>query len=103
MREVASTDASLDERELASVNQTSCTQRVDRSVVEVFINYKEAFTAWFRPRLRRGKELRIWPILDGEALDYEIDVWKLAADGVVKAGVWGSRGDSAVDLDEQEG
>ncbi len=70
---------------------------LDHSVVEVFINYREASTSWFRPLLRGGRELRIRPILDGEAIDYEIDVWKLAEDGVVDAGVWDLQRDSAVE------
>jgi hypothetical protein len=70
---------------------------LDHSVVEVFIDSREVFSSWFRPHLRKGNELRIWPILDGRRIDYEIDVWRLSADGAVDAGVWDRQGDSTLE------
>jgi hypothetical protein len=47
--------------------------------------------------------LRIWPILDGEAIDYEIDVWQIATDGVVDLGIWDAGDDAWVRAGDQTG
>lgn len=50
---------------------------IDHSVVEVFVNYREAMITWFRPELQPGKTLRLRPVQGGDDPGFEMDVWKL--------------------------
>ena len=50
---------------------------IDHSVVEVFINYHDAMTTWFRPNLKPGESLRLRPVGEANSKEFEVDVWKL--------------------------
>lgn len=50
---------------------------IDHSVVEVFINYHDAMTTWFRPNLKPGESLRLQPVGEANSKEFEVDVWKL--------------------------
>jgi sucrose-6-phosphate hydrolase SacC (GH32 family) len=51
---------------------------VDHSVVEVFINEREAFTAAFRPVLTATQTLKIAPFISQGTGLFTMDVWNLA-------------------------
>jgi sucrose-6-phosphate hydrolase SacC (GH32 family) len=50
---------------------------IDHSVVEVFINAREAFTAVFRPELADFHNLKISPFVTQGKGQFSIDAWKL--------------------------
>lgn len=57
---------------------------IDQSVVEVFINYQETFTTWFKPQLA-AQPLQIKP-LAGTAIT--LDAWQLDPKQVIDLGCW---------------
>ncbi len=53
---------------------------VDHSVIEIFINQREVFTATFYPKLSEHHALKITPFINkGGMGKFSMDVWKLDA------------------------
>lgn len=66
---------------------------IDHSVVEVYLNQKEIFTSWFHPVLGVGSELTLSPLRETDLempADYEINLWRLKAEGVLDLRYWES-------------
>jgi sucrose-6-phosphate hydrolase SacC (GH32 family) len=61
---------------------------IDHSVIEVFINACEAFTAVFRPQLADSQNLKIMPYITKGKGRFSIDTWKLN-DALVTGSVTG--------------
>ncbi len=56
---------------------------VDYSVIEIFINEREAFTTLFYPKLAETHALKIAPFVKNGRGQFSIDIWKLAEAPVV--------------------
>lgn len=50
---------------------------VDYSVIEIFINQREAFTTLFYPKLAKNHALKIAPFIKNGRGEFSLDVWKL--------------------------